>query len=173
MFWRPWSNLVRSFQVSLWRSHHLLYVVFFSILVQVINASTLNLFIQHSIKHASRLQQSFFFFFFGAENQTAFTATASMTRGPSGPAPRSSVLLKWRADMRSLFMRICSGQTETDSRAKSLKRIPTFKSVFFLTLAPSQKRSSVALKGTGEQKSDRFRSNEGHGLRDPPPQRGF
>lgn len=77
--------------------------------------------------------------FFLTENQKASTATASMTCGPSGPAAHFSVLLKLRVDMLSLFMRICSVQTEMDSQAKSFKRILIFKSVFFLLLHHHEK----------------------------------
>lgn len=173
MFWRPWSNLVRSFQVSLWRSHHLLYVVFFSILVQVINASTLNLFIQHSIKHASRLQQSFFFFFFWSWESNGFHCN-----GVDDPRPQRSGATFQRAfKVKSRYAKLVYAHLlRTDRNRQSgevVEKDSHFQKCFFLTLAPSQKRSSVALKGTGEQKSDRFRSNEGHGLRDPPPQRGF
>lgn len=94
----------------------------------------------------------FFFFFFGAENQKAFTATASITCGPGGPAARSSALLKLRVDIRRLFMRICSVQTEMDSRTKSLKRIPTFQCVFFfLNSCTITQRPSVALEGMGDR----------------------
>lgn len=100
----------------------------------------LNLFIQHSIKQASLPQQKTLLGEW-SENQTAFAATASMTCGPSGTAARVSVRLKLRVDMRSLFMCICSVQTEMDSGAKSLRRISTFKNSITKTTKCSSERN--------------------------------
>lgn len=141
-FWRPWSNLVRSFQVSLWRSPHLLCMVFFSTLVQVINASTLLFFVQLSTKHASLLQQSC---------QIVLFLCQLKIRSPVASWSGSTCTLKvyWR------YIKLVDVHSRIDTDrnvwwSESFNTILPFEKCF-LSLAPSQQRPGVVLKGTGKE----------------------